>query len=186
MVAGRELDALVGQAMGLDVRGWALAYIDEMSCWCIEHPDEPGRGDPEDLRAVHAPRGLLTVCYLDEIPEEEDKPYWAARDEEDVRRVFKRDMATWGTSHDALEAVPEYSTSIAAAWQVVEKLTPGRHERMTIVFNLPHEPGGSAEVSFWAGEEGLVWARGESVPHAICEAAIKSVSASIPLTAPEE
>ncbi len=186
MVAGRELDALVAEkVMGMDVRGWALAYIDEMSCWCIEHPDKPERGTSADLRAVYTRHPLETVCFLDKLTEEE-RAGWRAGDEDDLRREFARDVAAWGTSHHRLEAVPGYSTDISAAWEVVEKM-----EANGYCPSLVNDDHGHWAMSF-EGESPITekcpwvtvhvdeveWA--DTAPHAICLAASTAVAASLP------
>lgn len=62
--------------------------------------------------------------------------------------------------------VPEYSTDIAAAWQVVEKLTEGE-------FHLSRCYGGG-----WECELGAPYISfGETAPLAICLAALEAVGA---------
>lgn len=80
--------------------------------------------------------------------------------------------------------IASYSTSIAAAWEVVEKLTPERHDRVTLVFASSSESG-RHEATFWGGTDGLATALGDSIPHAICLAALRSVGASLPVTTPD-
>lgn len=63
----------------------------------------------------------------------------------------------------------EYSEDIAAAWEVVEKM----QEKHSFSLNSKR---GWAHASFMGGDLGkVVMAQGDSVPHAICLAALKAV-----------
>jgi len=68
--------------------------------------------------------------------------------------------------------LPAYSTDIAAAWQVVEKLTR-RDDKL--FFTLETPISGSAWECWFSGE----WAEGETASHAICLAALKAVGVEL-------
>jgi hypothetical protein len=75
--------------------------------------------------------------------------------------------------------IPDYSTDIAAAWQVVEKIKaqikPGRKERrdFTVMF-VDGEWLVGWSLEFGGGMEGMSAAA--TAPHAICLAALKAIN----------
>ena len=85
--------------------------------------------------------------------------------------------------------VAYYSTSIAAAWEVWDKLiVDGWYPDLTttysakaggLVYGCELQRGGD-------GTDDHYWVQAETAPLAICECALKAMAASIPLTAPPE
>lgn len=65
----------------------------------------------------------------------------------------------------------EYSTDIAAAWEVVERLKDSEH---AFGFELTQDQGELCEWLAYFGE-GRFKAESETAPHAICLAALKAV-----------
>lgn len=61
--------------------------------------------------------------------------------------------------------IPEYSTSIGAAWEVVDKL----QDYSFILQTLDRT---------WQARFGVHWGRSDTAPHAVCLAALKAVGAS--------
>ncbi len=70
---------------------------------------------------------------------------------------------------ELINSVPRYSTDIAAAWEVVEKL--GQHFQLF----SPTDNRPSWEARFRDGRFKLVTAEAATGPHAICLAALKAV-----------
>jgi hypothetical protein len=121
--AGRELDALVAEkVMGLKVVGRCCAVFVEGE-WSI-HPD----AEPEGWTcyAELAPVYARPECDCAEsVVREYDTPekaelYREIDAERDARQAIS--MAKTGHRTYCLGVVPGYSTDIAAAWEVVEKL----------------------------------------------------------------
>ena len=85
------------------------------------------------------------------------------------------------TSHREATTIPEFSTGIAAAWEVVEKL------KGQLTLQGPHSVGfneGESYPNHWtAGFTDKAWddIRGEAntAPLAICRAALKAVGANL-------
>lgn len=79
----------------------------------------------------------------------------------------------YGIDGDALMRLPHYSTDIAAAWQVVEKVIAGDEYEIGFENGQHYAKLGSAKGGYaWAGQ-----ATGTTAPHAICLAALKAVGA---------
>lgn len=81
----------------------------------------------------------------------------------------------YGPEHG--EDVPRYSTDIAAAWQVVEKLTKSENIDLEIIPSAFHNEC-SVSVGFLddCGDAcGPFYFTEESAPHAICLAALKAI-----------
>lgn len=90
----------------------------------------------------------------------------------------KRHMAADGTT-----VIPAYSTDIAAAWEVVEKVGPLFGQRS---FHLRWAPVMKDDDTPWLAswfdinvdhDTGAAHGRGGTAPHAICLAALKAVGA---------
>lgn len=73
-----------------------------------------------------------------------------------------------------LRALPEYSTSIEAAWQVVEKIRTFSNDVEIGINILPAKYNIEISISYGRGES-YYSANGETAPHAICLAALKAV-----------
>ncbi len=80
-----------------------------------------------------------------------------------------------------LKGIKPYSTDIAAAWEVVEKikLNKSLHDGFTLTFDL-EEKRWRAGSLWWRGYEQAEWlepnsAMAETAPHAICLAALKAL-----------
>lgn len=79
--------------------------------------------------------------------------------------------------------MPAYSTDIAAAWQVVERLTARghslgiKHEPLSQIAHLPPSPDDRVVPwKCWFNNASSQWV--ETAPHAICLAALAAVGAS--------
>lgn len=68
---------------------------------------------------------------------------------------------------------PCYSTNIACAWEVVEKMSP-RDDK----FEISKYKNGLYEATFRYFE--AEWSEAETAPHAICLAALKAVGIDLP------
>ena len=179
LAPGRRLDALVAEkVMGLNVRGWAWAYVDEMSCWNFEHVgDTESRATEEDLCAVYAPDRMETEYFGPTVKERwpDGIPQWAIESDEQSRRDWDRDVKAWGTYRGMLEAVPEFSTSIAPAWKAVEKLPAN------LDFYVSREEGRYVthitrrECGCGGSTKELAFEMAETAPHAICLATLKAL-----------
>jgi hypothetical protein len=75
------------------------------------------------------------------------------------------------------EEMPKYSTDIAAAWEVAEKLHKDswRLELVTSELLGPDMGGASARFACKAAVRGHVTEHADTAPHAICLAALKAV-----------
>lgn len=85
----------------------------------------------------------------------------------------------WQRRADTLawEPHPQYSTDIAAAWQVVDALA--RREFIVRLYAGPMPP--SCEVSSMVGDDGPtvdVSETGDTMPHVICRAALAAMEAA--------
>lgn len=80
--------------------------------------------------------------------------------------------------------VPAYSSDIAAAWQVVEKVGPHlKNGTLSIDFQVEWDLDMWRAGWTWYGYDGPEWvydARSESAPLAICLAALKAVGCEVP------
>lgn len=73
-----------------------------------------------------------------------------------------------GVDSETREPPPHYSTDIAAAWEVVEKLNPKEDEFRLVNFR---GQGWECTFRFFRGDR----EEGETVPHSICLAALKAI-----------
>lgn len=67
--------------------------------------------------------------------------------------------------------LPYYSTDIAAAWEVVEKM---REESVYSFIDNTQSPGGKYFCSMVTIDKGMAGARAATAPHAICLAALRA------------
>ena len=173
MVAGRELDALVAQEIfGLNVIEERLTIVHVEGDASVHVDSDP------DGWACYAETGPV---YKDTHGHEWPRPEMGEFYEGRADRL-KRDQAEWDTDmkrfgcpHHLLYAVNWYSTDIAAAWEVVEKLKADGFSLMAEWDD--HDGmwyfGFSNASSYKAGEA-------DTAPHAICLAALKAVGALPP------
>ena len=174
-LTGRALDAAVAEeVMGLNVvhRAWPQGYPPD-SC----QPEAMRFCTTEEAEALHAePRGPWYT---------EAGPVHATSDDDWPPQEWEHG---WGddTHHCMVEAVPPYSTDIAAAWQVVEKLTAtaGLHDFELYKGWLPDTQPDNQRVSAvftWAswshGDDYEYKTAADTAPEAICRAALKAVRA---------
>lgn len=106
--------------------------------------------------------------------------YWAAG-------VPRQGLAApKGTILD-IDQYPAYSSDIAAAWQVVEKMVDlGWHPKITGRFSGPTDPwwaGFTAQnCTGWNGRPDYAASDPDSLPTAICLAALRTVGVPVPET----
>ena len=143
LASGRELDALVAEkVMGLCVD-------------CVFRADR-----------------FLDASWETLVP-----PSWVGHDEGrmtgssvyvvgDITRCTVHDMPLWSWSRHV------YSTDIAAAWQVVEKMQTPEMEEWE--FNTSTD-GDKWEATFWMGDTFNDSGETDTAPHAICLAALRAV-----------
>ena len=92
-----------------------------------------------------------------------------------VPRGWPPEMTPLDTNYDPVD-VPAYSTDIAAAWEVVEKMNA---EDIRLELYSPYgDPHWACQ--FWMEGELVAGAGVDTAPHAICLAALKAVGASAP------
>lgn len=155
MQAGRELDALVAeQVMGWPVLGWTTcAYADGE--WTMHPGDEPSGFM---VHAEHAPVYLRT-CHCADV------------DVEDLELV--EEDRIFGHYTFCLDVVPRFSTEIAAAWQVVEKMRSlGWFYSVSDVIEINEHLA-----RFFKPDQPDAQAMDASVSLAICRAALKACNA---------
>ena len=189
-VAGRDFDALVAdKVMGWTVlakRASAGMYDGSWSIDAAIHIGKEGcpQDSDEDLEPVY-----IRHCSCDIVSREEDfeervagwmKLFKESREvaEAKVRRSIARkraehaaDVERWGHSWHCLSVVPHFSTDIADAWLVVEKLQAGR---------LMLSVNWSRDMRWWAvvyPESGPSTETdyGDTAPLVICRAALACV-----------
>lgn len=153
--AGRELDAMVAER----VMGWkVVGYVD---AWGECGPEEP-MAEPGDHPA-----------YVEECICE-----WVRQNNVEYGKDPEHGWIH-GHSWQCLAIVPEHSTSVAAAWEVVEKM---RERGWQLHLQGPHG-GWRARFVWWGETIPVVGARPRIDPHAdadtaplaICLAAIQAV-----------
>jgi hypothetical protein len=138
---GLELDRAVAEkVMELEVVGELPCAVYD-GCWreCQEAP----------MRLLYLERQENGNCYC-EFRESVDRTYF-------------------GHIHLCLDVVPPYSTDIAAAWQVVEKMM-ATHERVQVLW-YP-----STELPDWECTIDALFQCGHTAPVAICRAALAMLS----------
>ena len=154
MEAEPDLDWRVAElVMGLDVPGMLMVTPDHdsPSAYCVPYRQEPhGLDAPRPVYVAHC------ACDMDERqPSDEDY---------------------WGHYAACLEVVPRYSTDIAAAWQVADKLhNSGWWVRVKSAMNEDLEQlGWAAHIGRWWNREYLgTWAL--TAPLVICRAALLAI-----------
>ena len=166
MEAGRELDALVAEkVMGLQVLGLANANNYDGD-WIVfgDAIPEGDNNEPVFLRDAEIP--CQSCVSWDEWNKE--------------RPEMPEEKLANGHYSSCLEVVPFYSELIGAAWQVVEKLFADGFE---VRVNLNHDDYFKNECiiskEYWKEEDDIVVNRVETIPLAICLAALKAVKVEI-------
>ncbi len=99
-------------------------------------------------------------------------------DKFEFHKTFDGYYRPWVEDPIAFEPCPDYSTDISAAWKVVEKL-------LTLLpnqdFHIEHWRDDGTETSGWQVSscyelgEWKDWIRAETLPLAVCSAALKSI-----------
>ena len=139
--AGRELDALVAEkVMGCRVSWWSLRLVDR---------------PPTDIEWRH---GLFTSEASLERMEEGEVLVADANGDMPMHQMLGR--SEW-------EGIPRYSTDIAAAWEVVEKM-----RARGLIVDLTLGAGAYCRIG---GFRPFAEERGATAPLAICLAALKAV-----------
>ena len=152
----RERDALVGEkVMGLSVVGECWATTDWEGGYLLEL---------EPLYEFdHQVFVYVRSCQCEVI---RNSPTYDT----------KYDIIICGHFANCLEIVPSYSTDIAAAWKIVEKITKGNNWELTIETDSGEwEVRCNAHFSRKDYNERQYNSRAMTAPHAICLAALKAV-----------
>ena len=160
--AGRELDALVAEkVMGLNVLGEAHCAHPEGD-WYICGGRADYTGDYGTIRPVY-----LHECKCDSAKEANADLIQHDPELADAVKVKEiKDTVLGHIAYACLEVVPCYSTSIAAAWEVVEHKFPGAHVELE-----RDEAWGNK----WSCTIGRIEITAKTAPLAICYAALKVV-----------
>lgn len=182
--AGKELDALVAEkVMGLRVAGFADCLAPEGD-WSVRSNDGPPNRPVYILpkctgEEFHA--YLRDLCYSSEgavarrVAGDDDMK--RKEIEEYYRREWERDQLFGHNIVHCLGVVPEYSTDIAAAWEVVEKLR-GRKWFVEVTVRTPHYD--DVEVVLCRGFDNRLpvkpshYAVADTAPLTICRAALSA------------
>ena len=129
---------------------------------------------PTDLLSLPASR------ELDALVAEKVMGWHALRDGHcaECEAMIKEGTLMMSDPQGLVGVVPDYSTSIAAAWEVVEKLCPPNPAECVYEFSLERCLDGCHVAKFGPHESGHI---DGSAPLAICRAALKTVSAPIPI-----
>ena len=164
MEAGRELDALVAERLGLNVLGEAICCCPE-GYWYVDSEIEGYVGSMGHIKPVY-----FNQCHCERL-DEGDKEM-AAENPHLIEAIAENRRERHVLGHDAmcLEPVNEYSTSIAAAWELVDKDHPcGWFDKYYIA-----RYGGGYGV-FLLGERhyAVAFTSADTAPHAICLAFLK-------------
>lgn len=172
-LVGRDLDAAVAdQVMGYELKGTAA---------CDRDPDCNGLeimplSDPPSARGETHPV-YMRQCRCDDYPITHvtypEGPMKRIEIEANTRNTAEHnaDLARWGHSRACLEIVPHYSSDIASAMDVVHKL------RVSDGLDIEMEStSDNWEVILWNWERPVGKAICESLPEAICRAALEAVS----------
>lgn len=163
MKAGRELDALVAEkVMELEVPGSAVVFIDPECCipWHGSVTDESRKDVEEKTYRYYWPI-YLAHCCCDFKNEQRDR-----------EEIFSHSVYCF-------EPVPFYSTDIAAAWELVEKLRAEDWEAdIRGCYSSPHKCAHPWSAFFVESGLGKPFGRmaksyGDAAPLAICLAALK-------------
>lgn len=177
--AGRELDALVAEKVfGRTIVGWDTAIYVEGE-WSIHLGSDPKgwacHADKSPLALAHcvcefydSADAAISDAYLIEEMRNDGHP--------NFRGDLRPDPKCGGHYASCLDVVPPYSTSIAAAWQVVEKMRESlevwRRFQKTLLAEV------SAELRHNPTQHGGPWRFVR--PEHICRAALKAVEATAP------
>jgi hypothetical protein len=169
----REIDALIAEhVFGLAVQGeWLPAWAPEGD-WSVR-PEWRERGGVE-LHPVYV-GSCMHEGYRDEMVARvrrlQAEHGWA---DAEVEKHIAKDDEEWACGHywQCLEVVPHYSTDIAEAWRVVEKM---REKGWDVMVDTTGYPGEEWRCLMWQGErERWIPAAAQSAPMAICLAALKA------------
>ncbi len=100
--------------------------------------------------------------------------------EDDMIFTLEREFVQAGdycydVEHHMTRLVPAYSTSIEAAWQVVERMIEQKYTYYVGGFGTEHE----ADFWMWNDDVGKCVAIAPTAPHAICLAALAAVGADV-------
>lgn len=164
-----ELDAQIEQRIfGHTVVPLGRAWDPSGEGYSILRPDEDHDGD---LRPMWVRR-----CMCDLLPQHQDESKWdysvISRESwellaADERTEFAADRAVWGHSKHCLDVVPWYSSDISAAWRIVVQL----HDRFGLVLSWNKANPSASFITMGA----IITAEAETVPLAICLAALKTL-----------
>ena len=168
MPAGREMDAFVAEkVMGLQVLGNAHCACPEGD-WYICGTQKDYTGDYGTIRPVY-----LRKCGCDGAKKSNAE---LVKDNPELADTMKEkeidDIVHGHISYACLEVVPEYSTSIAAAWEVAEKL---RKSHCCVIVFSDYDFIWEVRLIVPEGDhKPYVVETDETAPGAICRAALKA------------
>ena len=156
LAAGRELDALVAEkVMGWKWWKYPAPNRKQRLLTIIAPPVKDGRGFANHIDRIWQPSDCLTPRFSDW-----DSIMWS----DDGFEIWQRGL-------------PHYSTDIAAAWQVVEKLLEILPQGGIHIEHLDYQ-GWSVSMCFKKAEGGWDgWVDAETIPLAICLAALAAAEA---------
>lgn len=210
MKPGRELDALVAEkVMGYQIAKALVPAIFVEGEWSIraDYPDDGVGPDSGWMCYSGLEPAYVRDCQCDQEPidwfREVDMSDpravgFAQRHADRDRAEREREIPRYGHLGSCLEVVPRYSTDISSAWEIMELVFEGRmtkHPRVLPSFSvIPIRD----DVRTWMTaapegarfavtiEEGGFFAYGETVPHAICLAALRAFGVSEGTPQPHE
>lgn len=214
LTAGRELDALIAaKVMGLATMTELAPAIFVEGEWSIYGAADVPTWEPANwlchagMQHVYARAGcdcMTTGPVIQDVEatvrmmtEGKNDPADEARWRDHAKwsnasRVaeYNADIARWGHDHYCLSVVPEYSTEIAAAWLVVEKvgLSVVQSDDGWYAFkpeDIEHDSVRGTDVPRIAlvGRDGQRWEPQPTMPLAVCLAALDAHrAASLPHT----
>lgn len=147
-LSGKDLDAAVAER----VMGWIwLSRAGQGSAWLF----------PPDSKDVDTgEQGMFGEPII-------ERSYWPHFNGAIVGPFIEYD----GKSQKNESYVPHYSESIEAAMQVVEKLRDKKNDRYCEMTNID----GPWEAMFWQGATPLGKRQSDSLPEAICRAALAAI-----------
>ncbi len=97
----------------------------------------------------------------------------------ELDRLVAEKVMDYYKNFDNILSPPKYSTDIAAAWEVVEKLAEDTHGGFALnQLRFPHRQGIRGYLTSFYGET-HVEATADTAPHAICLAALKAVGVEV-------
>jgi hypothetical protein len=160
----RTLDARIArEVFGRTVLAVPACAIFVEGEWSI-HPDS----SPDGWACYAGMEPMMVeLCRCAEgphqyTPEPDDEGDWRERLNREAREEWERDQARWGHSRDCLAVVPEYTTVLGDAWEVVRHfITKGQYLQLNFT-------DGGWRAAFGTGSEAVA----TSVCEAICLAAL--------------